>query len=313
MARENHSDRQTTGPVLEELEPRILYSADLPLADLAAPAESVIVAPYYSDSRQDGAQQQLVDDDEALALADANTAADEPAAIVQLDDATEADGPARELVFVNTDVPDYEQLIEDLLAERPDGRSFSIILLDSNRDGIAQVNQALEEESVFSAIHFISHGEAGSVSLGNATLDFDSLLNNAGAISRWGNALTDDGDLLIYGCNLAASDEGKNLVNALARLTDADVAASDDLTGNAARGGDWELEYQRGDIESGVALSTTAQDAWSGTLAATTFYEKPCQPSGQKSLFRESRIVHRRVLQGAFSKCWCLPVGHHLA
>jgi len=74
-------------------------------------------------------------------------------------------------------------------------------------------------------------------------------------------------DLLIYGCNLAATAEGESLVNALARLTSADVAASDDLTGSAKLGGDWELEYRTGTVESGMALSTTAQASLDGVLA----------------------------------------------
>jgi hypothetical protein len=49
----------------------------------------------------------------------------------------------------------------------------------------------------------------------------------------------------IYGCNLAASEDGKALVDSLARLTGTDVAASDDLTGSLDKGGDWELEYRQ--------------------------------------------------------------------
>ena len=79
-----------------------------------------------------------------------------------------------------------------------------------------------------------------------------------------------DGDLLIYGCDLAATERGEQFVDSLARLTGADVAASDDPTGHADLGGDWELEYRSGDIESDIPLDQDVQDDWSHTLAIAT-------------------------------------------
>ena len=57
------------------------------------------------------------------------------------------------------------------------------------------------------------------------------------------------------------------LVNSLATLTGTDVAASDDLTGNAAFGADWELEYRTGQIETSVAISTATQESWINVMA----------------------------------------------
>ena len=62
---------------------------------------------------------------------------------------------------------------------------------------------------------------------------------------------------------------GRALVDALGRLTRDDVAASTDLTGAASRGGNWNLEYQTGHIESSLAIDAAAQQAWAGTLAIT--------------------------------------------
>jgi hypothetical protein len=47
----------------------------------------------------------------------------------------------------------------------------------------------------------------------------------------------------------------------------ADVAASVDLTGAAALGGDWDLEYSQGDIEKEVAFSKEIQQIWTAILA----------------------------------------------
>ncbi len=101
-------------------------------------------------------------------------------------------------------------------------------------------------------------------------LNFDSLLKNATQIKGWGRALSADADILIYGCDVAQQRSGKALIDALARLTGADVAASEDLTGAADLGGDWDLEYRTGGIETPLAISTAEQFSYSGTLATYT-------------------------------------------
>ena len=118
-----------------------------------------------------------------------------------------------------------------------------------------------------SAVHIIAHGSDGEVELGDSKLDFASLLKNATQIKQWGQALTSDADLLIYGCNVAQRTDGQALMDALARLTGADVNASEDVTGNRAFGGDWNLEYRTGSIETHLAISTMEQAGWRGTLA----------------------------------------------
>ena len=72
------------------------------------------------------------------------------------------------------------------------------------------------------------------------------------------------GDLLIYGCHFGAGTTGRLAVQALARATGADVAASDDLTGNAALGGDWDLEVTEGDVA--VQPLATLQEGFTGVL-----------------------------------------------
>ena len=94
-----------------------------------------------------------------------------------------------------------------------------------------------------------------------------TLQQNSDAVAGWGEALTEDGDILFYGCNVAGDSNGQVLLNNIAELTGTEVAASDDFTGSAKLGGDWELEYQAGDIESTVAFSAQTQQSWAGLLA----------------------------------------------
>src|SRR5581483_5695489 len=102
------------------------------------------------------------------------------------------------------------------------------------------------------------------------TLNFDTLLAHAGQIKAWGSALAADADLLLYGCNVAQQADGQALVDALGRLTGADVAASTNLTGSPALGADWNLEYTTGAIEANIALEQSTQQGWMGELAITS-------------------------------------------
>src|SRR4028119_281398 len=63
----------------------------------------------------------------------------------------------------------------------------------------------------------------------------------------------------------------------LSKLTGADIAASANLTGNAALGGDWELEVQTGLIETPIPFNANTLKTYSGVLG---FAPKADFPTG---------------------------------
>jgi Domain of unknown function (DUF4347) len=233
--------RSRSRVLLETLEPRILYSADL-----AAVAGVVGTA---------GAELGLTQE---LRLQTTATTAT-------------ATTTAVEIAFVDLGVPDAGTLVSGLQAQREHGRLIEIVTFTDAEDGLDCIGQTLAERASegvrFDAVHVFSHGRAGAVQLGSATLDADSLLRRAGEIAGWGRALSGQADLMVYGCDVADGAGGVFLIEGLAALTGADVAASDDLTGATALGGDWVLEQHTGQIESSVALDTATQQAWVGTLS----------------------------------------------
>jgi len=192
------------------------------------------------------------------------------------------DALIRELVFVDTAAPDYQQLVDDLLADNNAGRLFEVVLLDSGRDGIEQISEVLASYKDLNAVHVISHGTDGQVKLGDTWLSLDNVGAYAGQLVGWRDALGSNADLLFYGCDLASNDDGQLLVESLSTLCDCDVAASTDDTGSAALGGDWDLEYATGTIESQVAFSDSLQADWQGLLA--TFTVTNTNNSGSGSL-----------------------------
>ena len=178
--------------------------------------------------------------------------------------ASDIDAPL-EFVFVDRRAPDYQQLLDDLENNSED-RNLEIVLLDADRDGIQQISEMLDDYESVDAIHIISHGDDGLVQLGSSWLSLDSLATYQASITGWSEFLSGDADLLIYGCNLAASEAGQALIQALSEFTGADVAASDDTTGHAALGGNWTLEFATGVIESNIAISESLQQNWLGAL-----------------------------------------------
>ncbi len=145
-------------------------------------------------------------------------------------------------------------------------RPVEVILLDPSRDGVAQMTEALASRTGLAAVHIVTHGGDGQLQLGDATLDAAALEANSDAIAAWSRAFAADGDLLLYGCNVAETARGDAFIHALALLTGADIAASDDLTGTARLGGDWDLERTTGLIETPIAFSSDL-GSWAGVLA----------------------------------------------
>ncbi|NND72195.1 MAG: DUF4347 domain-containing protein, partial [Rhodothermales bacterium] len=171
----------------------------------------------------------------------------------------------REVIFFDTGVVDGEQLLSELLRDT-DRSATQVYLIDSTSDGVGQITSVLNTHQNLDAVHIISHGSAGQIQLGSGTLSTHSVESYTEQLQDWGSSLADSGDILIYGCNLAVDAEGRSLVDVISGLTAADVAASVDQTGNAEQGGDWELEYRKGSVET-AAYTSSGSEGWTGMLA----------------------------------------------
>lgn len=164
----------------------------------------------------------------------------------------------QEVVFIDNQVKNYQQLLSGL---KP---GSEVVVLDGSKDGLQQIADYLKGREGLDAIHILSHGDTGKIQLGNGWLDSNAIAANQAQLSTIGAALSENGDILLYGCNISAGDTGSELLNALAQATGADVAASVDDTGALSRGGNWVLEASSGNIET-VTLNL---GSFSGLLAA---------------------------------------------
>jgi Ca2+-binding RTX toxin-like protein len=141
-----------------------------------------------------------------------------------------------------------------------------VVRIDSTEDGIARISEVLAAHHDLASLQIIGHGSAGRLFLGDVELSNDTLAQYETQVRDWGSALAESGDLFLFGCNVAAGDIGQTFVHKIAELTQADVAASTDLTGNDALGGDWDLEYQVGAIAAESALSLQLLETFDGIL-----------------------------------------------
>ena len=167
----------------------------------------------------------------------------------------------REIVFVDPGVTDWQQLLKG----KP--QDAIVIMLDPARDGLAQMAEALKGQSGIDAIHVISHGSDGRLILGGKNIDQAALAGHQTDLQTIGQALGANGDILLYGCDIARGSVGAAFVDAIAEATAADVAASTDATGSAAKGGDWNLEYAAGPVETKLFANLTSLAAYDELLA----------------------------------------------
>jgi hypothetical protein len=145
--------------------------------------------------------------------------------------------------FIDARVAD----IENLTMQLPSGSEWFLISGDSH--GLFQIQQALANRTNLDAIHLITHGSPGSVSLGNGVLNEGNINEFKQQLESLGKSLKPTGDLLIYGCDVGSGQAGQQFIERVAKLTAADVAASNDKTGSSLLGGDWELEATYGVVK----------------------------------------------------------------
>ncbi len=220
---------------LETLETRVLFSADTPFSALA---------PGVPEAAQLVASVSGVDGTEVYA--------------------SEAALSPRELVIIDAGVPDLDVLLTGLTRHGEAGPH--VVVLEAGEDALGRLGEILAGQTGLSAVHLISHGAEGTLELGGERVTTLDLLAHAEQIAGWRDAFADGADMLLYGCDVAATAEGRSFVDTLARLTGTDVAASTDTTGALARGGDWQLEYARGEVGREMPLSAALRANYDATL-----------------------------------------------
>ena len=264
-------------PVFEELEPRILLStftvaptADADDVAITQPIElsnNDLDAEIINATEQADSDQYYYKDDSDATISNLTVTsnASSHTAVTNEQNSEESLYERKELVFVDTSVKDYQVLLSGI------SQNAEVYLLDATQDGVEQIANLLQGQENIDAIHVISYGSQAELLLGTSTLNADSMTGEyVDELALINQALNEEADLLIYGCNFGQGEIGQATAQTLASLTGADIAASVDLTGAQELGGDWDLELQIGAVESSVVVNDLAQQEFAGVLDITT-------------------------------------------
>jgi len=247
--------------IAEVLEPRVLYSADA-----LGPFAALLIDEDDNRSRIRESMDiaaQIPDASASLETQASSLWSDARVNLFSPDTDAQQSSLRAEIAFVDSAVDDYQTLAAVL---RESG--VIVVTIDANEDGLQLIGQTLQQFSDVKAVHLIGHGEPGSMHLGQTRLDGQMLEAQASAVTLWNQALHDEADILLYGCNLASDVAGKDLIARMATLTGADVAGSDDLTANKWLGGDWSLEVSSGKIEAELLGTGSRALDWNHSLAS---------------------------------------------
>jgi large repetitive protein len=208
----------------EEIEERILYSADDPFSAAVGVAQGFTETPNA-----------VVRLRPSVAPVDASQSP-----IIK----------KNTVVVIDSRVNDQAQLLADFRAANPNSE-INVLTVEETDDAFAKLAAHLENNTLkFSSIAIFSHGQDGGLLLGNQLLNSANLNNYQTSLERIQQHSMVGADLLLYGCDVAATDVGKKFVNQLATLSGLEVAASVDATGTATanKALNWDLEYQRGEV-----------------------------------------------------------------
>ncbi|NET45749.1 DUF4347 domain-containing protein, partial [Okeania sp. SIO2B3] len=165
------------------------------------------------------------------------------------------------LLFIDSKVENYHHLIAEVDPQT------KVVILQPNENGIDQIAENLGKYHQLETIHIISHGAKNTLYLGSTILSLDNIHQYSESIQKWGKCLSAGGEILIYGCQVASGKEGKEFVRQLHQLTGANIAASETLTGNLSRGGNWNLEVIFGQLKSVLAFTPEVRASYAGVLA----------------------------------------------
>ena len=219
---------------IEEIEPRILYSADNPLLLVA----SHVLAPSAIVR---------VEQDSTVIASQTTTAANE---------ATQN----RTLIVVDTRVENSQKLIADLQQSHQLGL-VDVLVVDQNTNALQAIADFLEPRKTaddasnplplqIDRLIVLSHGAQGSLELGDREINSGELNEQNAVLEQWRTHFSLGADILLYGCDAGGGQAGIALTQTLASLTGADVAASIDATGNSTAGGNWILEQTVGSVQA---------------------------------------------------------------
>jgi hypothetical protein len=257
-------NRRTIG--FMPLEPRIMYDG--------AAAASAAVAHHHAD-HHDGDHHDAHSDTQGSSSPGAPATSnqwhnDAKAAEPMPQVATSVKNPT-EIVFIDTQAPDYQELVAGA------NPGVEVVLLNPNSDGLQQIADFLARhpDPNLTSIAIVGHGDPGEFTIGSTNLTADNLAGEAQSLAAIGKALGPNGDILLYGCDVAEGTAGLQFISGFSTYAGgAHVAASTKAIGtlqtNNGTFENWTLDASTGPIDAATPFTAAALAAYQGLLPTTT-------------------------------------------
>lgn len=121
------------------------------------------------------------------------------------------------LLIVDSQVKDYLKFLNGTHL------GVRIAVLDSQQDGVKQITEILEQGAGWQQIYLISDGSPGCLRLGNTELSLTTIHDYKFALEKWSRYLYSDGELVLYGCQVATGDAGKEFLSKLHQILQIEI------------------------------------------------------------------------------------------
>jgi hypothetical protein len=174
---------------------------------------------------------------------------------------------ASQIVFIDGSITGAEALAAGARA------GVVAVILDPDQDGVGQIADHLARRGIHgaAAIAIVAHGANGLIQIGSTSLRAATIARHLPQLARIGAALHPDGDILLYGCDVAQDPAGQTFLQLLSRATGgANIAASSHPVGAASAGGDWNLDVRIGPVDAAAPFTPQALGAFAGVLPVAT-------------------------------------------
>ncbi len=170
---------------------------------------------------------------------------------------------AQSILFIDAQIKDAQILASQVAP------GTEVVILKGDQDGVTQITEVLADRQNIENIHIFAHGAEGLLQLGSTQLTAENIHEYAEQLAAWGITLTAEGDIFVYGCNVAAGIRGQQFIEQLSQYTQADIAASTDISGSTAVGGDWDFEKTTGAIAFSSPFQPEILENYHSALSVT--------------------------------------------
>ncbi len=172
-----------------------------------------------------------------------------------MEQATITDKKISKIAFVLDNIEAYDVLMSHLPM---DTKAF---LIDATLHPMQQMADIASQHEGLTALHVMAHGASGSLNFGTQTLCEATLSLYGKELLTISSAMSESGELFLYGCEVASGERGAAFVAMLQDVTGLKIAAATHKVGHSELGGSWELDV-------GMPIAQTLRvSAWNGLLA----------------------------------------------